>query len=658
MLKWLRKYNTFILVIGGCLLMISFLVGSTLQDLTQRGIIGGKVMRVAGSKVTQEQYRQYHSQYVALTQLMDRASNNRVSGARMLQETGGGENADHWVMLVREAEKGGFVGGVEDGLTFIPTLSAFISQTAGAALGAQQAQIDQMTTTFQRNMEQALPLIQADVRLTEDQIGRGLARLHGIMRMRAAYATAPRFSDARLILGVKQIVDSADADMVVFPAERFIAGVPEPTDADLQAHFDRFKGVEKNSGDFGIGYTLPPRVKLEWLALERQGISEIVTVDPVKVQEAFLRKYPSGKPPEGTTPDDARARIEGDVRKAETDRIMKAAEDAVRAELGRATGKLERDGEYRFLPADWSTKRPRMADVGAQIIVRVFETTGIRLPPPKVGIRETRWFEESELQSLPGIGQASLRRASLQDPFARVVLNARELSATSRNDTGLQVGVPLTDPLTDFLGTRYFITVLDARKESPADTLDEVRADVVFNTKRLAAYEQLKGRLDALRTRAAAEGLAAIAQPEPGATGEAASVLAIEKATVSKGGVSSLAPEAAKLDHEAFREPLVAAAAKLDPMADLKTVAAEPRTVASAIDKSLRVVVSQITAVKPLTTEQFRSFQSGMTGRLARDEIGISSETSDPFSLTSLEKRLGVEYLDGRDPAKRRQADN
>ncbi|MBY0262074.1 MAG: hypothetical protein K2Q20_07000 [Phycisphaerales bacterium] len=657
MLKWLRKYNTFILVIGGCLLMVSFLIGSTLQDLTQRGIIGGKVMRVSGSKVTQEQYGQYGRQYRALAELLSRSTNGRVSGTQLLKETGGGENLDHFLMLVRQAENGGYVGGVEDGLTFIPTLAQYISQTAGAALGAQQAQIDQMAVTFQRNMEASLPAVQGDTGLNEEQVGRSLARLHGIMRMRAAYATAPRFSDSRLILGVKQIVDSADVDTVIFPAERFAGQIAEPTEAQLQAHFDRFKGVKKGQGDVGIGYTLPPRVKLEWLALERQGVSEIVVVDPVKVQELFLRKYPSGKPPEGTTADEARAKIEADVRKTETDRIMKAAEDAVRAELGRATGKLERDGEYRFLPPDWTAKRPRMADVGTAIIARVFESTGVRLPSPKVGIRETRWLDETELQSLPGIGQATLRRASLQDPFTKVVMGARELSPTGRNDTGLQVGVPLTESLTDFVGTRYFVTVLDVRKESPADSLEEVRADAAYDFKRLAAYEQLKGRVDTLRAKAVAEGLAAIAQPEPGATGEAANPLTVQKATVSKGALSSMAPEAAKLDHEAFRDPIIAAAGKLDPMKDPKTEPADGRTLASAIDKSLRVAVSQITAIKPLTAEQFRAFQSGMTSRLARDEIGISGPETDPFSLVSLEKRLGVEYLDGRDRSKKGQKD-
>jgi hypothetical protein len=655
MIKWLRKYNTYILVIGGCLLMVSFLVGTTLQDLVSRGIIGGKVMRVDGRKITAEIYSKAQVEHAALVALLDRATNSRAPGARILQELGGGENTDHWVMLVHEAEKGGFVGGVEDGLGFVPTLSKFIAQTAGAALGMPQEQIDQTASIFEQNMAAGMPFVRSDTRMTEEQMGRALARLHGIMRMRAALITAPRYGQQRLVLGVKRIVDSADVDLVVIPAERELAGIPEPDPAALAAHFERFKGVKKGEGEFGIGYTLPPRVKLEWLTIERRGVGELVSVDPVRVQEAFLRRFPTGKPPEGTSADDARASIEREVRTAETDRLMKSIDEAVRAEIGRGISRLERDNEYRFLPPDWATTRPRMEQIAGSVVARVNEQTGLRIPTPRVGVRTDRWQERADLEAIPGIGQAVLRRAGLVDGFADLVLNVRELTASNRNDTLLQVGVPMTEALVDAAGNRYYLTVVDARKESPADTLDEVRTEASLNARRLIAYERLKGQLEALRSRAVAEGLEALTRPVEGAAASAA--LRVEKATISRGGVSSMMPEASKIDDENFRNAVKDAAEKLDPLSDIKAQPAEGRTVASAIDRSLRVAIAQITAVKPLTEEQFRAFQMGMTSRLARDELRPATPEDDPFSLKSMEERLSVEYLDGRRPASERAAE-
>jgi hypothetical protein len=36
-----------------------------------------------------------------------------------------------------------------------------------------------------------------------------------------------------------------------------MAGISEPTEAEIKAHFEKFKDIPKGEGEFGIGYTLP-----------------------------------------------------------------------------------------------------------------------------------------------------------------------------------------------------------------------------------------------------------------------------------------------------------------------------------------------------------------------------------------------------------------
>ena len=205
MLKWLRKYNTYILVVGGCLLMVAFLLGQSLQDLTQRGILGGKVMRVNGQKITVEKYQEIGREYHALGELL--------GGPQMIALAGGGDNVDHWLLLVREAQEGGYIGGPESGNTFIPTIARFIVGQAFASNPfISQEMIDQQTANFTKSIEARIARAGSQSRLSEERVLESLAKLHGIMRMRGQYFSSLRFSDRRLISGVKDLSDGVEVE--------------------------------------------------------------------------------------------------------------------------------------------------------------------------------------------------------------------------------------------------------------------------------------------------------------------------------------------------------------------------------------------------------------------------------------------------------------
>src|SRR5579862_5765022 len=119
MLKWLRKYNTFILVVGGCLLMVAFLLQSVLNDLGKRGFFGGTVFKVGSHKVTIDSLDQAGRDYNAMCSLL--------GNSRLLENFFQIESLDHWYMLEREAEEAGLVGGVQDGEGFLDEIPIIVA---------------------------------------------------------------------------------------------------------------------------------------------------------------------------------------------------------------------------------------------------------------------------------------------------------------------------------------------------------------------------------------------------------------------------------------------------------------------------------------------------------------------------------------------------
>ncbi len=110
MLKFLRKYDKWILAVGGSLLMVAFLLPQALQQLGQSG--GERVVATfAGGTVTAQE------RIDANTRVRFLAS----AAGPVLAQLGVNE-ADHWVMLVDEARRGGFIGGPETGREYFSNL--------------------------------------------------------------------------------------------------------------------------------------------------------------------------------------------------------------------------------------------------------------------------------------------------------------------------------------------------------------------------------------------------------------------------------------------------------------------------------------------------------------------------------------------------------
>lgn len=625
MLKWLRKYNTFILVVGGVLLMVAWLLPETIKELGQSRW-GKSPMRLAGSKVSASAYSLAVREHEALSMLLGRDMLER--GIR------GGVNADHWLMLQREADEAGYMSGRFDGAEFLNTVAKGMVQQM--AFGMDQAQIDEQVKLLTANWTtNAIPRILGATQLTEDQLYRALGKLHGVSRMQAVYSSGVRYSDRRLISAAKTENDSAKIDYIVLPPDKEAAAIPEPDEAAIESHYAKFKDVKPGTGDTGIGYLLPDRVKLAWLTVDQLAIESALAPNAVEVRKRFLKQYPTGQMPAGETEQAVMSRLEADVRTEMVADLLRKVDQVVKTEFEKSTRKLETDGDYRKIAAGTAYQPIDFKALATTVGARMTAMTGSPMPAPAAEVRDV-FMGKSDVQSLPGIGQAALTRGTKQIPFSDLVYKVKEIAG--RNELVLQTGVPSLEYVTNATGSRFYFMVIDGRKESSPENLDDVRARVVKDIKRLAAYEKMKGQLDTFKQLAISQGLEASGK----GMGFGNSDMGVRTgARVDSRGITP--GDAALNDATDFRKDVVAAAEALDPLGDVSKLDAAPRTVAGVLPKSQSLVIAQITAVSPLTTERYRERAGGMWQSLARRELNWP--TDDPFSLSRMEKRLKVEYL-------------
>ncbi len=626
MLKFLRKYSQWILVIGGTLLMIAFLLPTTLQELGRQPLFT-TVMTIDGDRIGAEEYQQAIREH----QAMDRLT---LGTLPMISNV---ENTDHWLLLVHEAERGGYVAGHAEGVEFLPDLVRQIFFASGMAYTIAPDELEKRTQEMVAGIEANLPTVQSQFGLTEQQLHAAISRLHGIIRMQVAYQRAAKYSDRRLAAGMKRLSDQTQAEVIFVPADQVITDVPEPTEEEIAAHFNRYKDVEPGTGDLGIGYRQPDRVKLEWLTLDRAAIGAAVRPDPVEVHKRFLKAVPSGQPAEGQTLEQAKAPYETEVRTELVDRVMRAADQAVRGEFERALRRTQPDVQYRKLPEDWAQTRPDLVAIRDAVVTRVQELTGVSIPGPVVN-RRNEWLFATQASGVQGIGGAFVQRGSLREPFSQHVFRVRELAGD--NDAGLQVGVP-GESLTDFAGNRYYMVITEARKASAPESIDEVRTQVVTDLKRIAAFERLREQLDAYRQRAIADGLQSIVDEAGGAIAQPKRVTFMSR---------GMFPSDPQLASDAFRDAVVEVGSKLDPGVNIPELPADGRTVAVAIPKSFGIAIASVVGVSPITEETWRRGQASAVANLTQDELQLRTASESPFSFKRLRERLKVEYKTGGPP--------
>lgn len=651
MLKFLRKYSTWILVIGGAFLMVAFLLPQAIEqigaDPTRRTIL-----RVAGESINERDRIRYANEYDMLDSIL-RAPDPQTGNLTGLLKAMGITSAEHYMLLAIEARRGGFVGGAADGAAFVPELGEF-------ALNLWQLQLGQQF--FGLSADEFINAIEQSRIRGGRALDEALADLRGITRLSQAHVRAPRFAANRAVVAAQRQRDEATASYVEIPASLTFDRVPEPTDEELEALFERFRSTRTGTGEFGIGYTLAPRAKVAWIEISRDAIRDRVRVDPIERQARLL----DAEPLETETREEMRERITAELRNSKAEQLVGEFERAIVAEMTLATRGIESlAGELR-LPADWDSRKPDLHALAQRVADRVRQQSGVDVPTPRVVVRDDAFRTMSELQSQPGIGMAAFRIGQRRISFPQLVLAARQL----REEFGgisIQRGVLSTQALSNTEGDRFFIEVLDTRDESSPDDWREIRDRLVEDWRRLRGYEFLLEEEAAYMALANVNGLNVLSNTlsTPATETRPAVMLGVSERVPVRIGDGSFSRSFTNED-EARKQIVQAARAMFTPTTDFETIPESERLLFVRLPSRQAVAVVRIDGFRPVTAERHRMMSlsripgdGGAVDSSLRQQLippeeqrqragsGIFGES---FTLEQLYERLDVRLPNGQRP--------
>lgn len=679
MLKFLTKYKQYMLVVFSALLMVAFIVPQANM------LIGGspekrKVATVNGVKVTAEEMDHAIREYEALKSLLEPMQLGR--NMNLPEQYFGVKDPKHWYLMTRAARDAGFMATAADGEEFerdlreglVRTYSMqiaiseafrkmgipgsmltreFLQRYAGMVMQTpeQQKEIEDETN---RLMGVLMPRILGSAasagRLTPTQLQEVFAKANSVGRMQTTWREVSRVSDKRTISNAEQSAELVYVDHLLMSGSALAAQAPEPAADTLQKLFQQHREKFKGSGEHGFGYRLPQRVKLEWMKIDRAAIGATIEIDPVEANMHFRQnsqQFPK-------TFSEERPRVEEELRRRKVDTIVTAIEKAFRAEALRLMGKVEKKDGLVVLPADWSTRMPRMEQLAQLVVTDVKQTANVTIPLPTVVVKADKFLTENELLGLPDLGGSRIRVGSREIPFPQFAMKVRELSRDT--DFTLQAGVVYTEGFAeDAAGNRYYLTILEARQDEPPQTLDEVRDQVVLDAKAMEQFAVLVASAEQYRIATATEGIEAASRQFTDNFPGASAPLIRRKLEVSSTGVAA---GDSTFNVPAYRNAVLQAARALDINKMVIDQPADPRTISVVLEDSLSVAIVQLVGRAPLTVERMRSQGDSLAAQTASLDFQVDA-LRDAFSYAALKDRYkfvdlsrGGEETENEAPAK------
>lgn len=646
MLRSIRKRQKWVMVVGMSLLMVIFLVQGAMSqfapDPRKRvvGTIGDEKIRFGDMTLAEAEY--------SLLQEEDLFRGH-------VRQMFGIESGLHWFLLVREAEKAGLIGGPEDGASWIPELvqSEVVFRFQMAYPGRDfrliiqlfgdqmQAEID----AFRTRLETGKAQVAGRARLNTEEFDVALSKLRGVGRLISSYERAARLSDRRASMLAQQAYGSAQVDVVVISPSIVADTLPAPSEEDLQKHFEAYRAVRPFTEGMGFGYRQPPRIKLEWMTVDEALIAASITVDPVEANRVWRNdrtRYPGEFAAE-------RPGIEAILRAAKVQEVLAQVERTVARRVTDALRGVPTDGPYRVLPADWATRAPTMESLADDVVDAVRTALNITIPRPAIERRTDRWLTVSDVTLLPGIGAGAVRIGPQTLSTAQLLNRIREIEPQAALD--LQAGVPFTaSPVVDAAtGKHFFITVTEVRPEAPAESLADVRDQVVRDLSTLRGYEAIASRRDELTALAVSQGIdalaASFAKPATDVSPAIFPLPVTRGVLVRRNGTDGRVPA---INTDDATKAIMDAADALDPLTKVEDQPAERRTVFIQSPMFQVHAVAVITGLQPVTQEMLRGINDSTLAQLNFLELRQTGATSaeGPFGFEAVKLRLRYKSKD------------
>lgn len=694
MLKFFRKYNKLILVIGASLLMIAFLIQPVLTiffpDPRKQPFaeIAGEEVTVADRAAADLELRVLGE--LNLETQFPPALRQRLEdeGVRFPLP----EDELVWMMIVRDAKKIGLsagpqsVGAVYQALGVTPEVmdrlienfrvtQGFIDQAVRNWIIAHQYLALASGSTYEQNLYGDSSPLEA-IRMLERFEGAMrvlpeisyLARIPGmreqfngaVSRIMEPVGGRQRLSSPLIQQSIQRLEAGLDVDYAVLPATLYSEEVEAPADAKLQELFEQYKNdPDGTSKPFGFGYQQPARVKFEYLTLPHDRVQELVEqeITQADVQEYYLsnpQRYElvlsdlkeqaatqpaatQGKQP--ALPRKAREEIKQDLvaerATVKARQIMTYAQSELFARDVRPSPS-NLDGER-----DVSQLTPTPLAELATLIEERFEVK------PVVNDLTQEFTAVDELFDVPGIGFSSVDGvANLR--FNDLVASMRELNP---NDEPVAINrraqLKLPSPtLSDQQGSFYLFRVIEAEAPKAPPSLDEVREAVESDARLLAAYERLQSERDQWVKLAVEKG---IDQVTIDAGGQSGRYSADDLKLVDRNAGRAAAPMLPGLGRpRAVVDELFAKAEELGAKA-VSQADEQKKTLAIDVPSELSVVVFKLKSFRPITREQFEMVADQPMWLYQTNSLVNPDGPNNPVTVEDLRKRTSFVDLEETD---------
>ncbi|MFG0275885.1 MAG: hypothetical protein ACF8QF_12605 [Phycisphaerales bacterium] len=635
MLKFLRKYNVWILAIGGTLLMIAFVAPQAINQLFGAGSPGTQVVATyAGGSVTLRE-RQEAARELQIMEQLGLGALGLVRSAR--DES---DDAVHWILLNRLADRAELIGGPEDGRSFLE----YAARQVASAQASQYAEFgteeyrnfeDLLVQYVSQTMEGAREALLAEGVMAPEQMNLLLARARGVYRMYETYFEAAKLSDLEAVEAAREALDQVGVNYLIIRSTRVVPRAPRPTPEQFEEFFEKYKAVDRGEPPHGFGYLLRPGVKLEWMHIPRAPIAREVAVDPVEAN-AYWRQNRGQYPGEWA---EAQRDVIEDLRDREIDGILDEINRVVASEVRRAESPLPLADGVRQLPEDWALTRPSLRAIALRVQDVLRERYAIEVDQPNVIPFEAGWWTRDMFSRFTGFQDAAVQVGPERIGTEDIVFGVRELTPGSAStfQAGLVYG-PAIEPES---GDIYFFRVTDIRPEQAPESMDvdNVRSLVGQDIQRWNAYEMLLGEMDQMREMASEGGLEAISQTY---------AFEIEKEyAVSRTGINPAADF--DLDQDFVRDAILDHAEQLNPKQLAIQQPIENRLVIVPLPYALAIAVVEIIDQRPLSQELFRQREPRAA---AEAQARLIAETPGdwPYSFAELSRTMNLEWRRGEGP--------
>jgi hypothetical protein len=595
----MRRYNKWILAVGGTLLLIVFLIPQAIQGLSQRAAMRSASRAIVGDGEEVPAMEWANVQEEA--QFLDRLGVSVPSIGQI-------GSPSHWYLLVREADAVGMVGG-------------------DATVAATPDQISLVARQVGKSPE--------FVRSTE-------AKLSGVARLISLYNSASKLSDRRMRHLAKRLFHAANADLVVLEADPDQSDY-EPSEEEIQAQLAKYADVAPGEGERGFGYRLPDRVNIEWITIPTSSVRQMIENSDEINGIALRRHWKKYQQSRGFPTVQDSAAIPQVVREdlIETlteEKLDEIAKQASQLLVNPRRGLTEIDG-YLVLPDDWADQQLPLPQLAATLQ----DNYGIETPIYQSMGDE--WLSMEDLAALDALQQAST------DKFGDPPANIAALAAAAQEFGGdsrilVQEGVAMPALRTND-GDVHIARITATDVSRPPASLDEVRQAVVDDLRRLHQYEQLVTEIDAVTEAAQTNGMLALALENDtivrrspqislanlGAMFTQASQGLPVRQTPSELPAVGQAPEAVEL--------IIDRALTLPPMVDLSTIPEEQRTFVVPLPDHLALLVVRLTQQYPVTEESFATLvqSKAIQMMMLSEELDSDELFDDAFSLDAMSER-------------------